>query len=238
MGFFYDTLAVDNLLLNAIRNSADPIVFEDNVAHSYVQPGGSNDLYPPFTFGHGLFVENIGRIHPRLFSNFTAYKNYSGAWIEDSTQILRNAQIADNAVNIVNFRAVVEGTTIVGQSANVLDNANEPPVGRLGIGGGIHVMRAYGGSKSPVLRDTDGSLSGTGEPTLIMSEGSSLITLACTHMPEWQAYVCPDESAPPTAVTLTQGAAIALTGQLIGMMLVMLSAITVVHLRKPASRLG
>ncbi|MCU0494773.1 MAG: plastocyanin/azurin family copper-binding protein, partial [Chloroflexaceae bacterium] len=214
--------------------------FRDNVAHSNFQTNGGNDLYPPNTRGHGIFIAPVSGAPMRL-QNFTAYKNAaSGVWIEGDAPVLTGSMLADNNAGVVVFAGRVENSLIIGQSAN----SNGQPQ-RLGEGraGGIHLMRMQGGSKRPqvvnvtfvdiqdgaivnndlrgdlrgfaegvrLVRtppvlfygvreslmggfvDRDGSLTGSGQPRLLLGDLALQANATCTRQAPWMAYVCPTD---------------------------------------------
>jgi G8 domain len=122
--------------------------FRDNVAHSNFQTNGGNDLYPPNTRGHGIFINSVSGLALGI-SKFTAYKNAaSGAWLEGSATVLRQSLLADNNAGAISFQNRVEDTVMIGQTANT--NGIAKTLGE-GKAGGIHLMRNQGGLKRPQI---------------------------------------------------------------------------------------
>jgi hypothetical protein len=123
-------------------------VFSGNTAHSNFQPNGGNDLYPPNTRGHGLFVSSVSG--PRmLLQGFSAYKNNaSGAWVEGDSSVLSGALLSDNNAGAMAFTSRIENSTIIGQTANI--NGKPRRLGE-GVAGGVHLMRGQGGTKRPAV---------------------------------------------------------------------------------------
>ena len=154
-GFFFDRFSPNTL--GATEGVG--LVFEDNVAHSNYRPsanGVAAEIYPEATFGHGLMVtSNLAEKTQHLFKNFTSYKNYGGAWLEDRSTQLQNSIMSDNGVGIYVHRGVIDGVVVVSKSANTIGNAEIPPKGGFGspAKGAIVVPSSHGGARAPVILD-------------------------------------------------------------------------------------
>lgn len=163
--------------------------FRDNTAHSNFAFTGGNDRYPPLTHGYGLFLTNI---HPEdqspiVFENFTAFKNsIGGIWIDDDDHIVRGALLADNASGIVIAQSTVEGSVIVGRTANT--NGETKTLGDGFSSVGINTASMQGTEKGPTVRTTafvnlaDAAF-GLRNPALLPSSSFSGITLVNTPQP-------------------------------------------------------
>lgn len=214
--------------------------FIGNVAHSAFSGTGGNDLYPPDSRGHGLFV-TAAEGTPMNPKAFLSYKNsMSGAWLESPLVTLSDAILADNNAGVIAFQGRLENSLIVGQSANT---NGTPSTIQSQLSGGIHLGPGDQGAPKiakvsnvtfvnqrdaaivaadhfiPVsgytekiklvntkplqLRgaipggtmggfvDRDGSLSGTGQPSLILGSRSLQADATCTLKTEWSVYICP-----------------------------------------------
>jgi G8 domain len=189
--------------------------FKGNVAHSYFSQPGGNDLYPPDSRGHCLFVGPGEGV--LTFRDFTAYKcMMSGAWLESPDTTLTNAVLADNNAGVLAFQGKLEHSLVLGRSANT--NGQPTPFGS-GIQGGIHLGPVDQGGdhiakvstekvtlvntqalnlRGPITEgasggivDRDGSLTGTGKATLVLGSRSLQADASCELRSTWKAYLCP-----------------------------------------------
>ena len=133
VGFFYDQHGRH-------RDQRDfdlldqPIIFQDNVAHSIEVPGRSGNagtnvaLYGAVGHGFGLFVDNfyIGDDDVQYrFDNFVAYKcDMAGIWNEETNVVFSDMLLADNAIAYVTGEAFVENSLVIGQSADTIGGRN------------------------------------------------------------------------------------------------------------------
>ncbi len=153
-GFFFDRFSPSTLGVT----EGTGLVFEDNIAHSNYRPGAGGvaaEIYPEATFGHGLMVtSNMLEPSDHLFRNFTSYKNYGGAWLEDRVTHLQNSVLADNGTGTYVLRGVIDNVLIVGKSANALGNDEIPPKGGFGNSrkGAINVPSSHGGARAPIVK--------------------------------------------------------------------------------------
>jgi G8 domain len=212
--------------------------FRNNVAHSVFSTSGGNDLYPPLTRGHCLFINPTQSINPR---DFTGYKcSMSGAWLESTTATLSNAVLADNNAGIIALNGKLERSLVVGRTANT--NGQPTTIGSQ-LSGGVHIGPADQGGYHSVqvsdvtfvnqpdaaivavdhmvpfsnssekirlintqavnlrgptsmgatggLLDRDGSLTGTGQPTLVLGARSLQADVSCELRAPLNAYLCP-----------------------------------------------
>jgi hypothetical protein len=155
-GFFFDPFNS----LGGAPTDQGPFVFEDNVVHGVIRRdarGLEAETYPEATFGHGImFGEGLGYpegIGPkeRVVLRTTAYKNFGGFWLEDRASVARDSIAADNGAGVFVLRGVLDGVTIVGQSANRI---GEPPLaGGHGVRAAIVAPPSHGGERAPVILD-------------------------------------------------------------------------------------
>ncbi len=117
-GFFFDAF---NSLTQPDDN--EPLVFDGNVAHSIQRIGarGMNaETCPEMTFGHGGMFGGEGmRNVERKVTNSTVYKSFGGFWAEDRALRLEGLIAADNGGGVFVLRSVLNGVTIVSQTANI-----------------------------------------------------------------------------------------------------------------------
>jgi hypothetical protein len=154
-GFFFDRFSPSTLG----DDEQSALVFEDNVAHSNYRPeasGVAGEIYPEATFGHGLMVTSgllLSTDH--VFSRFTSYKNYGGAWLEDRVTRLKDSILADNGVGTYILRGVIDNVSFINKSANTLGNAELPPKGGFAPArrAAIVVPSSHGGARAPVILD-------------------------------------------------------------------------------------
>jgi hypothetical protein len=105
---------------------------------------------PHTVTGVGLVVRMAPRVGTRSFASFTGYHNsVAGAWMENSTDVLQDAVLADNASGAVVFRSRIDNALIVGRSDNQI-TAHPPET----IRGGIRVIGRLGGIKAPQVSRT------------------------------------------------------------------------------------
>lgn len=124
--------------------------FAGNVAHSYLASQPAADPDPQHASGVGLLVRMAPRVGSRHFDTFTAYHNsVAGAWLENASDVLQDAVLADNASGVVVFRSNIDKALIVGQTANV--TTTHPPET---LRGGVRILGHVGGSKTPQVRRT------------------------------------------------------------------------------------
>ena len=160
IGFFFDAALLPYLTKREIAKSDEPIVFQDNLAHSNQMPENStNPHYGPLTRGHGLMINRYsGKNDAELvFEDFTTYKNNnSGVWIEDKRHTLRNAVIADSSTGIVTMRSTIEDVAMTQNSSNqiggVLGEDKPFLTGGGAVTGGIHLKRSSYGV-SPTIKN-------------------------------------------------------------------------------------
>ncbi|MEM9260017.1 MAG: hypothetical protein AAGA62_10245, partial [Bacteroidota bacterium] len=112
-----------------------PIVFQDNVAHSCSVPGVNNNagsnvaMYAKVGHGMGLFVDNFFiqdedniELH---FERFTAYKNaMSGIWNEVKHIKFTDLVLADNTSAFLSGEALINNALVIGQSADTIGGRN------------------------------------------------------------------------------------------------------------------
>jgi hypothetical protein len=147
-GYFFDRAS-------GVGQSVDPepTIFEDNTVHTVVRPGGSGlnaETYPEATFGHGLMVtEGMGRVQ-RVFKRTTAYKNFGGIWAEDRAMVVSDTIAADNGAGVFVLRGVLDGVTVIGQSAN---NLGQRPRTDEGVDAAVVLPPSHGGARAPIVKD-------------------------------------------------------------------------------------
>jgi hypothetical protein len=148
MGFFFDRFSV-----GAPSEDPEPMIFEDNTVHTVVRPGGGGlnaETYPEATFGQGLMVsDGTGRVQ-RVFKRTTAYKNFGGIWAEDRAMVVSDTIAADNGAGVFVLRGVLDGVTVIGQSANTL---GQRPRSEASVDAGIVLPPSHGGTRAPIIRD-------------------------------------------------------------------------------------
>lgn len=149
-GYFFDRFSPDTV--GDINTGT--LVFKDNIAHSAYREGArgvASEIYPEATFGHGLMVTAGLGTKEYVFENYTGYKNYGGAWLEDRAARLKNSVIADVGVGVYIHRGVIDNVTIIGQTDN--KNGIAPVAGGFGTGqtGAIHIPSSHGGARAPVI---------------------------------------------------------------------------------------
>jgi hypothetical protein len=153
IGFFFDRFSGGLGV-----NEGSGLVFSNNIAHAHYRPGAGGvaaEIYPELTTGHGLMVTTGLSAQEHVFSGYTGFKNYGGAWLEDRKTRLLDAILADNGAGVIMLRGVLEGSVIVGQSMNS-QGGMPPRVGGFGLGlsGGVHVPSSHGGARAPIIVNT------------------------------------------------------------------------------------
>ncbi|MEL7159733.1 MAG: G8 domain-containing protein [Bacteroidota bacterium] len=157
-GFFYDRFARhrDFSFFDALP---EPIVFQDNVAHSISVPGVNNNagsnvaMYAQVGHGMGLFIDNFNLEEetPNLvFENFTAYKcDMSGIWNETEQAEFRGLTLADNTSAFLTGAGFVDDALVVGRSQDTIGGRNR--VLRHGHHRAGYYTVSQGGKKRPRL---------------------------------------------------------------------------------------
>lgn len=121
-----------------------------NVAHSYLSSTPAADPDPHTVTGLGLLVRMAPRVGNRSFNAFTAYHNsVAGAWLENASDVLRDAVLADNASGAVVYRSTIDNALIAGHTANAI-TAHPAET----IRGGVRVIAGPGGARTPQVRRT------------------------------------------------------------------------------------
>jgi hypothetical protein len=124
--------------------------FAGNVAHSFLASTPAADPDPRHVSGVGLLVRMAPRVGSRHFDTFTGYQNsVAGAWLENASDVLQDATLADNASGAVIFRSTIDNAFIVGQTNNAA--TPHPPES---IRGGVRLIGYLGGAKTPQVRRT------------------------------------------------------------------------------------
>ncbi len=133
------------------------MVFDGNTAHStFVTFVTGNQInYPEATRGHGLMVTTgASPSIEHIFQNYTGYQNVSGAWLEDRATVLKNSIVADNGSGIIALRGVVDGVTVVGNSANTTPTPRMVASVKTNTPAGIQIAGSdHGGMRSPMIRN-------------------------------------------------------------------------------------
>ncbi len=144
IGFFYDR---DHGRAGAGDLAATD--FADNVAHSYASSSAAGEPTPSNASGVGLLVRMEERPgESSVFGPFTAYQNaVAGAWIAHAAETLRDAVLAGNASGVVLARGGLEGSLVVGETANHI--TSHPPET---VRGGVRTV-ATGTDNAPRVRD-------------------------------------------------------------------------------------
>ncbi len=149
-GFFFDSF-------NSVSQPKDngPLKFEGNVAHSIMREGarGLNaETYPEMTFGQGFMFggENMGGV-ARAITNSHAYKSFGGYWAEDRELTVKDSLASDNGASVFILRSILDGVTIVSQTANAL--GERPQAGDPFVKGAIVAPPSHGMARGPILRD-------------------------------------------------------------------------------------
>ena len=132
-GFFYDTHGRHRDFRD-FDLLPQPIIFQDNVAHSCWVPGVNNNagtnvaLYSNVGHGFGLFIDNFYLDNDDVayrFDNFLAYKNsMSGIWNEETNVLFTDMILADNTSAFVTGEGHVENSLVIGQSADTIGGRN------------------------------------------------------------------------------------------------------------------
>jgi hypothetical protein len=153
-GFFFDLFTPRPF----DQDEGGGMVFDGNIAHStYKTLNTGNQInYPEATTGHGLFLStgSTGR-YEHVFSNFTGFFNVSGAWVEDRSNRLKNAVLADNGTGVMVLRGVIDGVTVIGDSASPVAVPNMPASVTFGFRGAIQVAGSnHGGKRAPHILNT------------------------------------------------------------------------------------
>ena len=155
-GFFFDLRHLSKEMLEYIDASGEGVMpFKDNLAHSFMWPQkmfGQANGYPEVTRGHGFLANLTGRTL-KEFTDFTAYKNFSGVWIDGRQGRLTNSIVADNGSGLVFHRAQAEDVVIVGESTIHTPGEKKPAIGRWGPSGAVHIFDEHLKTGSPVLKD-------------------------------------------------------------------------------------
>jgi hypothetical protein len=149
-GFFFDSF---NSLTQPDENEA--LTFDGNVAHSIQRIGARGllaETYPEMTFGHGVMFggEGMQKVQ-RKVTNSSVYKSFGGFWAEDRALTLENVTAADNGAGVFVLRSVLNGVTVVSQTANTL--GTRPFAGDSNAHGAIVLPPAHGGTRAPVILD-------------------------------------------------------------------------------------
>jgi G8 domain len=149
-GFFFDSF---NSLTQPDQN--EPLIFDGNVAHSIQRLGARGllaETYPEMTFGHGVMFGGEGmRNVERKVTNSSVYKSFGGFWAEDRALTLEGVVAADNGAGVFVLRSVLNGVTVVSQTANRL--GTRPFAGDTAARGAIVLPPAHGGTRAPVILD-------------------------------------------------------------------------------------
>ncbi|MEO0732821.1 MAG: G8 domain-containing protein [Bacteroidota bacterium] len=157
-GFFYDRFARhrDFRYFDALP---EPIVFQDNVAHSISVPGVNNNagsnvaMYAQVGHGMGLFIDNfdLDEETPNLvFENFTAYKcDMSAIWNEEDQAEFQGLTLADNTSAFLTGAGFVDDALVVGRTQDTIGGRNR--VLRHGHHRAGYYTIAQGGKKRPRL---------------------------------------------------------------------------------------
>jgi len=121
-----------------------------NVAHSYLASTAAAEPDSHTVSGLGLLVRMASRVGNRSFNAFTAYQNsVAGAWMENASDVLRDAVLADNASGAVIYRGTIDHALIAGRTAN---RVTEHPAAL--VRGGVRVIGGSGGARTPQVRRT------------------------------------------------------------------------------------
>jgi hypothetical protein len=142
----------------ALANEGSGLIFDNNIAYAtYKTLSTGNQInYPEATTGHGLMVSTgtSGQI-THVFNGYTGYHNVSGAWFEDRATQLKNSILADNGIGAMVLRALVDGVTVVGQSAHPVVVPNMPASVNFNFRAGIQVAGSnHGGKRAPRILNT------------------------------------------------------------------------------------
>ncbi len=132
------------------------MIFDGNTAHSTLVTfvTGNQINYPEATRGHGLMVTTGASPDiDHVFQNYTGYQNVSGAWLEDRATVLKNSIVADNGSGVIVLRGVVDGVTVVGNSANTTPTPRMVASVKTNSPAGIQVAGSnHGGKRVPLIR--------------------------------------------------------------------------------------
>ena len=147
-GFFFDSF---NSLTQP--DEAEALRFDGNVAHSIQRLGARGlkaETYPEMTFGHGVMFGGEGmRNVERKVTNSSVYKSFGGFWAEDRALRLEGVVAADNGAGVFVLRSVLDGVTVVSQTANTL--GTRPFAGDTDVQGAIVLPPAHGNTRAPVI---------------------------------------------------------------------------------------
>lgn len=153
-GYFVD------LFTPAPKSTTDGegMIFEGNVAHSTFKTlaTGNQINYPEATTSHALMVTTgAGEGAQMVFSNYTAFFNTSGAWLEDRATVLKDSIVADNGIGVIVLRGVVDGVTVVSKSRTQVDVPRVVPSVSQNVSPGIQVAGSnHGGQRAPLIRNS------------------------------------------------------------------------------------
>lgn len=132
-GFFFDKTGRARSF-DSFDQSAEPIIFQDNVAHTIAVPGPNTNgganvaMYTLIGHGHGLFVDDFavtGADPAMRFGEFLAYKcAMTGIWSEEGNVVFDNMVFADNTSAFLTGPGRIENTLVVGVSENRIGGPN------------------------------------------------------------------------------------------------------------------